>query len=53
MVRRRDRIYLPSGVGGLIRYPEEGEELFKLKPQHVVYLIIGIIIFELALKFLF
>jgi preprotein translocase subunit Sec61beta len=51
MVRRRDRIYMPAGVGGLIRYPEEEKEVFKIKPKHLIVVIILIIIFELLLRF--
>lgn len=49
---KKDKIFLPMSVGGLIRYPEEEKEVIKLKPKQVVYLIIGIIIFELILKFI-
>lgn len=50
---RKKKIYMPSGVGGLIRYPEEEKEVFKIKPKHLVYVIILIVVFELLLKFLF
>jgi len=53
MVKRRNRVYMPMGVGGLLRYPEEEEELIKLKPKHVIYFAIGLIIFEIILKVLF
>ena len=52
MVKRRERIYLPAGVGGLIRYPEEEEKFFKLKPEHVVFIAILLIIIELLARFL-
>jgi preprotein translocase subunit Sec61beta len=50
---RKDKIYIPSGVGGLVRYPEEEKEVLKIKPQHLVLLVFLIVIFELLLKFLF
>jgi preprotein translocase subunit Sec61beta len=50
MAKAKDRIYMPMGTGGLIRYPEEGKELIKLKPKHVIWVIIGVIIFELILR---
>jgi preprotein translocase subunit Sec61beta len=50
---RKDKIYIPSGVGGLVRYPEEEKEVLKIKPQHLVLLVSLIVIFELLLKFLF
>jgi preprotein translocase subunit Sec61beta len=49
---KKDKIYLPSGFGGLVRFPEEEEEKIKLKPEWVIYLIVGLIIIELLLKFL-
>jgi len=49
---KRDKIYMPSGIGGLIRYPEEERVKIKLKPIHVVWAVIAIIIFELILHLL-
>ena len=48
---RRDRIYMPMGTGGLLRYHEE-EEMFVIKPEHVVAIVICVIALELLLKFL-
>lgn len=53
MTKRSERIYIPSGIGGLIRYPEEEKEVIKLKPEHIIATAIAIVIFELMLKFLF
>ncbi|MBI1978823.1 MAG: preprotein translocase subunit Sec61beta [Candidatus Aenigmarchaeota archaeon] len=53
MSSKKDRIYMPSGVGGLIRYPDEEKEVVKLKPKHVIWLVVGIAVFEILLKFLF
>lgn len=50
---KKDKIYMPSGFGGLVRFPEEEEEMIKLKPEWVMYIVVGIIILELLLKFLF
>ncbi len=47
----KDKVYVPSGVGGLIRYSEEEKEVVKLKPMHVVWIVVGIAAFEIALKF--
>ncbi|MEM5766064.1 MAG: preprotein translocase subunit Sec61beta [Candidatus Aenigmatarchaeota archaeon] len=47
---RRDRIYMPMGTGGLLRYQEE-EEMLTIKPEHVVIIVVGIIALELLLKF--
>jgi preprotein translocase subunit Sec61beta len=51
MARQKDKIYMPMGAGGLLRYQEEEEEMFVIKPKHVVVMVIGIILFEIMLKF--
>ncbi|MEM5802243.1 MAG: preprotein translocase subunit Sec61beta [Candidatus Aenigmatarchaeota archaeon] len=53
MAEKRDRVYVPAGIGGLIRYGEEEEKGIKLKPKHVVYFVVAIILLELILKFAF
>jgi len=50
---KKDKVYMPSGSGGLIRYGEEGDQKVKLKPKHVIYVVAGIVIFELILKIIF
>lgn len=47
---KKDKLYMPMGTGGLIRYSEEGKELIKLKPKHVIWVVTGVIIFELILR---
>ncbi len=49
----KDKIYMPMGAGGLMRYPEEEKEVIKLKPKHIIGIVIGIVIFEILLKFIF
>lgn len=48
----RDRIYMPQSTAGLIRYFDEGKELIKLKPIHILGISVVIIAIEIALKFL-
>ena len=48
---KRDKIYMPMGVGGLIRYTEEERPIIRIKPKQLIYIIIGIIILEFLLKF--
>jgi len=43
-------IHMPSSFGGLMRYNEEYESIFKITPSHVVLFIILIIAFVAALK---
>ena len=33
---------MPMGAGGLMRYPEEEKEVIKLKPKHIIWIVIGI-----------
>ncbi|MFH1623257.1 MAG: preprotein translocase subunit Sec61beta [Candidatus Aenigmatarchaeota archaeon] len=47
---KKDRVYMPSGAGGLLRFGEEGEEKFKLKPKQVIYLVVALVAFEIVLK---
>jgi len=45
-----DKINIPSGTGGLLRYDEEYPSKIILKPLHVVGFIIAIFIIWLGLK---
>jgi len=51
MARQKERIYLPAGFGGLIRYGEEEESKFKLKPIQLIYFSIALGILLLIAKF--
>mgnify|MGYP001774057137 CR=1 FL=1 len=46
---KRDRVYVPSGIGGLIRYPEEEKTKIVLKPEHVIAFCFLIAIIEIIL----
>ncbi|MGC8812487.1 MAG: preprotein translocase subunit Sec61beta [Candidatus Aenigmatarchaeota archaeon] len=50
---KKERLYMPMGAGGLLRYPEEEKEVIKIKPEHVIYIVIGIIVMEIILRILF
>jgi len=50
MARQRDRIYMPMGTGGLMRFAEEEKIIFKVKPMQVVYLIGVIAAIEIGMK---
>lgn len=52
MAKDSKRLYMPLGTGGLLRYSEEEKEVIKLKPKHIMWAIAGIVVFEIALKFL-
>ena len=44
-----DKVNLPSGTGGLMRYFDEYKSKIQLKPGHIVVLIIIIIVLEIVL----
>ena len=44
------KINMPAGFGGLMRYNEEYKSKIMLDPKHVIILIILAIIFVLSLK---
>ncbi len=49
---KKEKIYMPSGSGGIVRYGEEGDCKIKLEPEHVIYIVIGLVVFETVLKFI-
>ena len=53
MASQKDKVYMPAGIGGLMRYQEEEQQVIKLKPVHVVWIVSGVVVLELVLKFLF
>lgn len=46
---RPDKVRMPSGMGGLIRYFDEYKSNIEFKPGHIIILVILIIIIELLL----
>lgn len=46
----QNKINIPSGLGGLVRYSEEYQSKLKLKPMHIVIFIILVILFVSVLK---
>jgi len=46
-------VNIPSGFGGLMRFKEEYESIFNLKPIHVVIFIVLIVIFRISLPLIF
>lgn len=45
----QDRVSMPSGMGGLVRYFDEYKSKIEFKPGHIVVFIIIIIILEIFL----
>lgn len=44
-----DGLNLPSGTGGLVRFKEEYQSKFNLKPTHVIGFVVLILAFRIAL----
>jgi len=44
-----ESINLPSGYGGLVRFKEEYSSLFNLKPFHVIFFLILLVVFRVIL----
>ena len=44
-----NRISMPSGMGGLVRYFDEYKSKFTLKPGHIIVLCIAVIVIILLL----
>ena len=45
-----NKINIPGGMGGLMRYDEEYTSRFMISPMHVIGFIVGIIILVIALN---
>jgi len=45
-----DRISMPSSFGGIVRYFDEYKSSIRLKPAHVILIIVLVIVLEVALR---
>jgi len=48
-----NRISMPSGFGGLMRFDEEFKSRIMITPMHVIALVCSIIVFRVFLEFWF
>ncbi len=48
-----NKIHMPAGFGGLMRFDEEYDSKFNLKPTHVIVFIILIVTFRVVLEIFF
>jgi len=48
---KKDKIRMPSGMAGILRYDQDSKDGIKVKPEHVIAFSIGIIILEFILRF--
>jgi preprotein translocase subunit Sec61beta len=53
MVKQKDKVYMPMGTGGLLRFSEEEKVVIKIKPKQVIAIITGLVVFEILLKLFF
>lgn len=47
-----NKVMLPSGGGGLMRFGEDNESAIQIKPEMVVVLLLLVIGFEAVLRFI-
>lgn len=45
-----DKISMPAGFGGLMRYDEEYKSKFMLKPEYIIGFVVVIILFVIILN---
>ncbi len=45
-----DKMSMPSGMGGLVRYFDEYKSRIQMKPEHVVFMIALFIILEVLVR---
>jgi len=43
------QVQTPAGMGGLVRYYEEEKSVVKLKPEHILYLIVAVALIEILM----
>lgn len=48
---KKDKMMMPQGSAGLIRYFDSEKESVQLKPEHIVVICAAIIVFEILLHF--
>ena len=47
------KVNIPSGFGGLMRFSEDYESFFNLKPSHVVIFVVLIVVFRIVLEVIY
>lgn len=50
MAKQKDKMYMPMGAGGLMRYQDEEEEMFVIKPKYIVAIVAALITLEIFAK---
>ncbi|NQV08760.1 preprotein translocase subunit Sec61beta [Candidatus Woesearchaeota archaeon] len=49
MARRDNKVQMPSGMGGLVRYFDEYKSKIEFKPGHIIVLVVLVIIIIIIL----
>ena len=49
---KSDRIRMPTGMAGLMRYGEESKDQIKVKPKYVIVTCVAVVAIEVLLRFL-
>lgn len=47
MARQKDKIYMPMGTGGLLRFAEEEKVVFKVTPKQLIIITTMIVVVEI------
>ena len=47
-----NKVQMPSGMGGLVRYSDEASSKLRLKPEIVIALIALVIVLEIVIRYL-
>jgi len=48
-----NRIHVPAGFGGLVRFDEEFKSKIMMEPAHIIAFVILIIVFRIFLKIIY
>lgn len=48
---RKDKVFMPSSQGGLVRYFDEEQTKIRIKPGYVIVAILVVVVVELLLHF--
>jgi len=46
-------VNVPSGFGGLMRFNEDYESIFNLKPSHIIIFVVLIVVFRILLEVIY
>lgn len=49
--RKKSKVSMPSSGAGLIRYMDEEGHGVKLKPEHIIFAALGVVILKILLTF--